>query len=304
MSWGYGWRPYVSVAQRRANAAKEVSRLAKKGRALSPVHLKSRTIATTFWGRAWCDNLESYSDFENRLPRGRTYVRNGSVVDLQVAPGRITALVSGSSMYEIVIQIHPLSQDAWRRLQKACSGQIDSLIEMLQGRLSAGVMQAVTRKGEGLFPKPAEIQMKCSCPDWAGLCKHVAASLYGVGARLDEQPELLFQLRGVDPADLIAKASASEAIRQSRKSAAPALSDAQLSDVFGIELDTGGAADGAPAAPAAAAPKATRTKKAVRGKGKPAAGAKPMAAAGAPAARKAAKKGGSGTKRRPARSGI
>ena len=296
MSWGYGWRPYVSVAQRRAKAAKEVSRLEKKGRAISPVHLKSRTIATTFWGRAWCDNLESYSDFENRLPRGRTYVRNGSVVDLQVAPGRITALVSGSSMYEIVIQILPLSQDARRRLQKACSGQIDSLIEMLQGRLSAGVMQAVTRKGEGLFPKPAEIQMKCSCPDWAGLCKHVAASLYGVGARLDEQPELLFQLRGVDPADLIAKASASEAIRHSRKSGAPTLSDAQLSDVFGIELDTGGAADSAPAAPAAAAPKATRAKKAVRGKGK--------TAAGALAARKAPRKGGSGPKRRPARSRV
>jgi len=263
MSWGYGWRPYVPVAQRRANAVKEAARLAKKGRVLAPVRLDGRAIARTFWGKSWCDNLEAYSDFANRLPRGRTYVRNRAVVDLQIAPGKVTALVSGSEIYEIVIQIQPLPKAVWTRIQMDCAGRIDSLMEMLQGRLSSAVMQTVTRKEGGLFPKPAEIEMECSCPDWAGLCKHVAASLYGVGSRLDEKPELLFLLRGVDPADLIARASASEAVRQSAPVAGAGLSDDQLADVFGIELDTA-------ATPAAPTPsKAVTSSKAA---GKPAAG--------------------------------
>jgi uncharacterized Zn finger protein len=252
MSWGYQFRPYVSVAQRRANAAREVAKMSKKGRAVAPVQLAGKTIATTFWGKAWCDNLESYSDYANRLPRGRTYVRNGSVVDLQIAEGQVTALVSGSSLYKIKIQIQPLAGTHWKRVQTECAGKIDSLIEMLQGRLSASVMQVVTQPGQGLFPKPAEIKMNCSCPDWAGLCKHLAAVLYGVGARLDEKPELLFQLRGVDPSELISKASAAEAVRQTTTAAGqPAIADADLADVFGIELD---------AAPTAKKPATPRAK--------------------------------------------
>src|SRR3974390_1637835 len=102
MSWGYyGWRPYVPVAQRRAKAARELARLAKKnGKAASPVVLAGRKIAGTFWGQAWCDNLEAYSDYANRLPRGRAYVRNGSVVDLQIAPGKVTARVAGSEPHQ------------------------------------------------------------------------------------------------------------------------------------------------------------------------------------------------------------
>ncbi len=254
MSWGYGFKPYVPVAQRRANAAREVSKMSKKGHAVSPVHLTSKKIATTFWGKAWCDNMESYSDYANRLPRGRTYVRNGSVVDLQIAEGEVTALVSGSSLYKIKIQIQPLATAHWKRVQTACAGKIDSLIEMLQGRLSASVMQVVTQPGQGLFPKPAEIKMNCSCPDWAGLCKHLAAVLYGVGARLDEKPELLFQLRGVDPSELISRASATEAVRQTTTPAGqPAIADADLADVFGIEMDAAPTKK-KPAAPRAKAP--------------------------------------------------
>ncbi len=248
MSWG--WRPYVSVAQRRANAARTTAKMAKSGRAVSPVNLAGRAIASTFWGKAWCDNLESYSDYANRLPRGRTYVRNGSVVDLQITEGKVTALVSGSELYKIEIKIKPLAKSLWTRVQTECAGKIDSLIELLQGRLSASVMGVVTRRDSGLFPKPSEISLDCSCPDWADMCKHVAASLYGVGARLDEKPELLFLLRGVDPAELISKVSAREAIHQ----AAPAdrkaaLGDADLAEVFGIELDASSAAPAAPAAP-------------------------------------------------------
>ncbi len=239
MSWNsFGWRPYVPVAQRRANAARALGKLTKKsGVSASPVRLEARTIASTFWGRAWCDNLEAYSDFANRLPRGRTYVRNGSVVDLQIERGKVTARVAGSELYTIGIKIKPLAAKLWQSIQTECAGKIDSLIELLQGRLSSAVMEIVTRRERGLFPTPREIDLDCSCPDWADLCKHVAASLYGVGARFDQQPELLFLLRGVDPADLISRASATEAMRQSTSpDGAAALSETELEDVFGIEL--------------------------------------------------------------------
>src|SRR5665213_1009224 len=239
MSWNYyGFQPYVPVAQRRAKAARELAKLTKKtGQSSSPVLLDSRKIASTFWGKAWCDNLEAYSDFENRLPRGRTYVRNGSVVHLEISQGKVTARVSGSSLYKIEIKIKPLPPSIWKSIQTECAGKIDSLIELLQGKLSSSVMQIVTRPERGLFPTPKEIELDCSCPDWADLCKHVAASLYGVGARLDQSPELLFLLRGVDPADLISQVSAAEAVRQTAATdGAPALTDKELTDVFGIEL--------------------------------------------------------------------
>jgi uncharacterized Zn finger protein len=237
MSW-YSFRPYVPVGERRARALLELAKRAKKtGKASSPVVLGNRKIAGTFWGKAWCDNLEVYSDFANRLPRGRTYVRNGSVVDLQISRGKVTALVSGSSLYKIDIKIKPLASSLWKFIQTECAGKIDSLIELLQGKLSSSVMQIVTRPEQGLFPTPNEIELDCSCPDWADLCKHVAASLYGVGARLDQSPELLFILRGVDPADLISQVSAAEAVRQTGVTyGAPALTDKELTDVFGIEL--------------------------------------------------------------------
>lgn len=238
MSWSYyGYRPYVPVAQRRANASRELAKLSKKtGSPASPVVIEGRKIASTFWGSAWCDNLESYSDYSNRLPRGRTYVRNGSVVDLQISQGKICARVAGSSLYKIEINIKPLPANRWKDIQTECAGKIDSLIELLQGRISSAAMQIVTRRGTGLFPAPPEIDMDCSCPDWADLCKHLAAVLYGVGARLDRQPELLFLLRGVNAAELISRASAAEAVRQTTLSGAPAMNDSELSDIFGIEL--------------------------------------------------------------------
>src|SRR5580658_6797124 len=270
MSWNYyGFRPYVPVAERRAKAARELAKLAKKnGQASSPVLLDGSKIASTFWGKAWCDNLEAYSDYANRLPRGRTYVRNGSVVHLEVSQGKVTARVSGSSLYKIEIKIKPLAPGLWKSIQTECAGKIDSLIELLQGKLSSSVMQIVTRPERGLFPTPKEIELDCSCPDWADLCKHVAASLYGVGAKLDQNPALLFLLRGVDPADLISKVSAAEAVRQTTDKAgvAPAMSDSEVSDVFGIELAPASASSvptvESPASPSPApAPAPTRVPK-------------------------------------------
>jgi uncharacterized Zn finger protein len=237
----YSFRPYVPVAQRRAHAAREIAKRRKKGQNVSPIVIEGRTIARTFWGKAWCDNLESYSDYENRLPRGRTYVRNGSVVDLQIEPGKIRALVSGSSLYKITISITPLAEGHWRGIKSRCAGEIGSLVELLQGRLSQRVMEVVTSHDGGMFPTPREIKLSCSCPDWAGMCKHVAAALYGVGARLDHQPELLFHLRKVDHLELIEEAVP----RAGRKSstAKKTLAQSELAGVFGIELAEPEAAD-------------------------------------------------------------
>jgi uncharacterized Zn finger protein len=200
------WKPYVPVAQRRAKAQRAAEKHAESGDALSPVSIQGRAIAHTFWGKAWCDNLERYSDFANRLPRGRTYVRNGSVFDLRIEPGRVDALVSGSEIYKVEVKVAAVPPRRWQALCRESAGAIDSLVELLQGRLSRGVMERFCREGTGLFPSPQEIELSCSCPDWASMCKHVAAALYGIGARLDEQPQLLFALRRVDARELIARA--------------------------------------------------------------------------------------------------
>jgi len=236
MAYGWGWRPYVPVAQRRAKAILKMEKLRKKGVNIQPVRIEGRQIARTFWGRAWCEHLESFSDYENRLPRGRTYVRNGSVCHLDIAKGRIAAKVSGSEIYDIRITIKPLSKDKWRRVRNSCAGQVGSLLELLRGKLSDHVMAVVTDKDRGLFPRPGEISLDCSCPDWAEMCKHVAAVLYGIGARLDERPELLFILRGVDHAELVTEDAAKAVVTKARKADRRTLAESELSEVFGIDV--------------------------------------------------------------------
>jgi uncharacterized Zn finger protein len=235
--WGdyRGWRPYVSVAQRRRQAEREMQKRKKQGHAVSPVIIEGRAIVKTFWGKSWCENLERYSDYENRLPRGRTYVRNGSVVDLQIKPGVINAWVSGSELYEISLTVAPVAKSRWKSICDDCAGAIDSLVELLQGRFSKGVMERICRQSHGLFPTPAEIKLSCSCPDWADMCKHVAAVLYGIGARLDHQPELLFRLRAVDEKELIVKAG--KALPLAKQAPAPArVLGGDLADIFGLDM--------------------------------------------------------------------
>jgi uncharacterized Zn finger protein len=230
------WRPYVPVAVRRANAQKKLAGMKKKGERAEPVLISGRMIATSFWGKSWCENLERYSDFENRLPRGRTYVRNGSVLDLRITRGELTALVCGSELYKIKITVAPVPQHHWKSICRDSTGSIDSLVELLAGRLAKGVMDRVCREGDGLFPAPPEIKLSCSCPDWADMCKHVAAALYGVGARLDEKPELLFLLRGVDANDLLSAAGENVPLPKKSPRAAKLLDESDIGQVFGIEM--------------------------------------------------------------------
>ena len=239
--WGR-FPKYVPVAQRRVKAKKELEKLRKKGADIQPVELNGRTIARSFWGKGWCDHLESFSDYENRLPRGRTYVRNGSVCHLEIKTGRIEALVSGSSLYKITIKVKPLGAAAWEAVKKKCRGQIGSMLELLQGRLSDHVMAVVSDRKNGLFPQPGEIHLDCSCPDWATMCKHVAAVLYGVGSLLDTRPELLFILRGVAAEELIAAEVGLPL--DTGAAAGDTLAEAGLAEIFGIDLDLAHASKG------------------------------------------------------------
>jgi uncharacterized Zn finger protein len=282
---GYGWRPYVSVAERQRKAAREMERRKKKGQVVSPVIVEGRKIVETFWGKAWCDNLERYSDFANRLPRGRSYVRNGSVIDLQIAPGAIQALVSGSEIYKVTVKVTPVAKARWQSICADCAGAIDSLVELLQGRLSKGVMERICRQNAGLFPSPKEIALSCSCPDWADMCKHVAAVLYGIGARFDRQPELLFRLHDVDHAELIANAGKAGPLAKAPV-ASKILGSGDLSGIFGLDM-----AQGAGAEPKAEKARAGK-KSAVASAGKSKAGKM----AGAGKGRKPAAKAGSRTK--------
>ena len=240
MGWGQQWAPYVSVGEKLNKATKKAAALAKKQkREPSPVEIQGRTIAKTFWSKAWSDNVSAYQDYSHRLPSGATYVRNGSVVDLVISPKKIEAIVAGSNPYTVKIEITALDSKRWRAIRSECSESIDSLLDLLSGKLSDGVMKRLTDQKTGLFPAPREIKMSCSCPDYSSCCKHLAAVLYGIGERLDSQPELLFLLRGVDHEELVSQAIAAGNLdRELSLSGGGGLDSSDLGTIFGIELDS------------------------------------------------------------------
>jgi len=244
-----GWPEYVPVHQRLARAKERAVKQAKRaGRTPEPVRMSGRDIATTFWGQSWCKNLENYSDISNRLPRGKTYARNGSVVDLAVSRGRVEAIVAGSMAYDIAIAISPITPGKWRAIKRDCATSIGSLIDLLSGQLADDVMERLVRPGDGMFPSPREINVTCSCPDGARICKHIAAVFYGIGHRLDTKPELLFLLRGVDQTDLVAAATKASVSQAVRGTSAHALAEDDLSAIFGIDLGASAALMEVPAA--------------------------------------------------------
>ena len=264
MAYGYyygGFPEYVPVAERRERAARKLAQLRKQGHDPKPVRIDGRAIARTFWGMAWCDHLESHADLANRLPRGRTYVRNGSVIDLPIGKGEVRALVSGGEIFEAHVRIEPLGAARWKAFRRECAGQIGTVVELLAGKFSSAVMEVRCHRQKGLIPGTRELDMSCSCPDGAWLCTHLAAVLYGVGARLDHAPELLFTLRGVDGAELVAAAGKAGALA----SAAPAngaIAKEHLAEIFGIEMEGAAAAAPARVTKAAKRRRASRTARA------------------------------------------
>lgn len=246
--YNYGFPRYVSVGEKRARARRKLEQLRKKHPNLRPVVVEGNVLAHTWWGKAWNGNLTKYADYANRIGRGRSYVRHGAVLDLQIKPGRVEALVQGSraNPYTVTMQIKPVSQALWKEIRVACEGQLASLQALLEGRFPKSLMELFTAKGAGLFPSPKEIEFKCSCPDWAYMCKHVAAVLYGIGTRLDEDPSLFFALRKVKMDDLITQAvrdKSEKLLKQAKTKTARVIDDADLGEVFGIEMETAAATE-------------------------------------------------------------
>ena len=238
--YGYGgYAPYVSVAEKKAKAQKALAKLKKAGKDVEPIVIEGTKIAKTWWGIAWNKNLESYADYENRIGRGRSYVRNGFIFDLKVSAGKINAIVSGSGSkpYTIVIKVDELSAEKWEAAIAACSRQIDSISDLAAGKFPQELESVFTEKGEGLFPSPKEIHFDCSCPDWASMCKHIAAVLYGIGARFDDDPLLFFKLRGID-FELLIKKSVEEKMKSMLEHAdektSRVLDDEEIGDLFGL----------------------------------------------------------------------
>jgi len=236
-----GFAPYVSVGEKKAKAKKMMEKLKKKNKDISPIVINGTKIAETWWGMAWNRNLERYADYAYRLDRGRSYVRHGAVLDLKISEGKIDALVQGTgrSPYKVGISITKLDEDVWHNITRVCAGKIDSLTELLEGGFPKELETLFFEKKSGLFPSPKEIQFKCTCLDWASMCKHVAAALYGVGAKLDVNPGLFFELRKVDVKELISRAvteKKQKLLKKSGKKTKRVINNADIGKVFGIEL--------------------------------------------------------------------
>ena len=238
--WGYP--TYVSVAEKKAKAAKKLKQLQKKNPGIRPIRIEGRSISRTWWGKSWNLNLERYADYSNRIGRGRSYVRHGAVLDLQIDSGRVEALVqgSGSKPYSVSIKIKAVSKKVWQEIKSTCEGKLDSLQELLNGKFPKALGEIFTARDVGLFPSPEEIDFDCSCPDWAYMCKHVAAVLYGIGARLDEDPGLFFKLRKIKMADLITQAvedKTKKLLKKAEKKSSRVIAESDIANVFGIDME-------------------------------------------------------------------
>ncbi len=243
----YGYSPYVSKVEKIKKAKKTLEKMAKIGIVLDPVIIEGRTISRTWWGQSWVKNLERYADYSNRLPRGRSYLRNGSILDLKIDANRITALVSGSSStpYKVNIAINSIGKSVETEMMEKSRESLHSMQSLLAGDFPAELKEHFFKRDSGLFPSPKEIKLDCSCPDWASMCKHVAAALYGVAVRLDEKPELFFTLRGIDVNSFVitvAKEESAKLLRKAKVKSKRVLfsdeSEDDMAELFGIALDS------------------------------------------------------------------
>ena len=240
--YDYGFPRYVSVGEKKAKAAKKLAQLKKKNKDINPIILSGTKLTNTWWGKAWNKNLESYADYSNRIGRGRSYVRHGAVLDLKIQAGKVTALVQGtkSKPYSVEIDIKSIPKAKWNKIKKACQGKLASVAKLLDGKFPKELQEIFAEKGSGLFPKPSEINFDCSCPDWASMCKHVAAALYGIGSRLDDDPSLFFTLRKVKMDDLVsevAKDKSKSMLSKAKTKTSRVIDDSDVSKMFGIDMD-------------------------------------------------------------------
>ncbi len=216
--------------------ARELERRRGRGEVFLAVAApQGKKLACQFWGLAWQRHLEGLADYESRLPRGRSYLKKGAVFNLAIEPGLVTAVVTGQAIYEVEIRIALMKGENWALMRAACVGQIPSLMELMSGKIGAGVMRSILDPELGLFPGYREIKLWCSCPDSADLCKHVAAVLYAVGLEFDGQPETFFRLRGVDHMELLATAADSLTDGSVAASEAVIIPDSDVAGLFGLD---------------------------------------------------------------------
>jgi uncharacterized Zn finger protein len=235
----YEFAPYVSVAEKKEKSLKTLSKLKAKNKDIQPITIEGRTLAKSWWGKAWNQNLESYADYSNRIARGRSYVRNNAVLDLKITKGVVKALVQGSSRkpYEVTVQIDRLIDEKWNKVIALCNHRIDTLEQLVGGSFPKELEVLFKERKYGLFPSPKEIHFDCSCPDRASMCKHVAAVLYGIGARLDSDPKLFFELRDIDSMELVKKSMEKKLdnmLKNAGKKSERKIAEKDVFDIFGI----------------------------------------------------------------------
>lgn len=234
-----GFPEYISVAEKREKAAKALEKLKKQDPAIEPVIIEGRTLAKNWWGKAWNKNLESYADYSNRIGRGKSYVKNNAILDLKISKGKVTARVQGSRPrpYEVAIRIETLSGEKWEKITALCNHRLDSLEQLMEGKFPQDLEALFTDKKYGLFPGPKEIHFHCSCPDSASMCKHVAAVMYGIGARLDVNPLLFFELRAMDGQELIRKSmeqKLTSMMKNAGKKSPREIPEQDIANIFGL----------------------------------------------------------------------
>jgi uncharacterized Zn finger protein len=235
----YGFPRYESVAEKKAKASRSLAKMKKKNPDIEPVIIEGRTLVKSWWGKSWNINLESYADYSNRIERGKRYVRNNAVLDLKISKGKVIAKVQGSRVkpYDVEISIDALDNKKWEQVTELCNHRIDSLEQLIEGKFPKELEILFTDKKYGMFPSPKEIHFACSCPDWAYMCKHVAATLYGIGARLDNDPMLFFALRDIDGQMLIRKSmerKLESMLKNAGKKSKREIAAKDISDIFGL----------------------------------------------------------------------
>lgn len=245
MSYYYNYYGRANMHYRKVDEKKQlgdayIKRMLKKGYDIQPVSViaTGRKVTTTWWGKAWCDNLEKYADEENRISRGKTYLKDGFVLDLHIDKGEVTAIVQGNRKkpYEVEIDIAPLSKRRIDEILTNCGKKLDSLDMLVSGQFPKDLKELFT-SDEGLFPKLSEIRFYCDCPDSAYMCKHVAAVLYGIGVRMDEDPLLFFKLRGIDVNNFIDKTIKSKVntlLDNASKKSDRIIKDSDIDKLFGL----------------------------------------------------------------------
>ncbi|MCM1256300.1 MAG: SWIM zinc finger family protein [Roseburia sp.] len=229
-----------SEAKLKKNASESIKKDKKRGKENYPVIIQGRKIAKTWWGEAWCENLERYADYESRLDRGKRYVRTGAVIDLKIQKGKVLARVQGrrKAPYKIEIRISPISEERCQSIIEQCGNKIENLEALLKGGFPDDLKSLFLEKN-GLFPESREISFSCSCPDWALMCKHVAAVLYGIGARFDENPLLFFELRGIDVSrfvDVALESKVEKMLQNADKKSERIIETVDYATMFGVDL--------------------------------------------------------------------